>query len=115
MGSGLASIPSPVAAFGLNCPETLYRGERGSPNVRQAAIWISLFRLLLTGVGAFIAARAVITSERQATALASAKWDINVGLRNSLLDQSKTARNGLALVVVGTVFQVIGTALPLWS
>jgi hypothetical protein len=82
--------------------------------VRQAAVWISLFGLLLTGVGAFVAARAVIISERQATDLATTKWDINAELRNSLLDQSKSARNGLALVVVGTVFQVIGTALPLW-
>jgi hypothetical protein len=83
--------------------------------VRQAAIWISLFGLLLTGIGAFVATRAVIISERQATDLASTKWDMNVQLRNSLLDQSKSARNGLALVVVGTVFQVIGTALPLWG
>jgi hypothetical protein len=82
--------------------------------VRQAAIWISLFGLLLTGAGAFVAARAVIISEKQATDLASTKWGMNVELRNSLLDQSKSARNGLALVVVGTVFQVIGTALPLW-
>jgi hypothetical protein len=82
--------------------------------VRQAAVWISLFGLLLTGVGAFVAARAVIVSERQAADLASTKWDMNVKLRNSLLDQSKSARNELALVVIGTVFQVIGTALPLW-
>jgi hypothetical protein len=82
--------------------------------VRQAAIWISLFGLLLTGVGAFAAARAVIISEKKATDLASTKWDMNMELRNSLLDQSKSARNGLALVVLGTLFQVIGTALPLW-
>jgi hypothetical protein len=82
--------------------------------VRQAAIWISLFGLLLTGVGAFVAARAVIISERQATDLATTKWDMNVELGNSLVDQSKSARNGLWLVVAGTVFQVIGTALPLW-
>jgi hypothetical protein len=82
--------------------------------VRQAAIWISLFGLLLTGIGAFVASRAVIIGEKQAADLATTKWDMNVNLKNSLLGQSKSARNGLALVVAGTVFQAIGTALPLW-
>jgi hypothetical protein len=43
--------------------------------------------LLLTAVGAGIAASAVILTEKHATELATAKWDLNVELRDALLDQ----------------------------
>ena len=48
--------------------------------IQTIAILIGLFGLVLTGIGAFVAARAVIISERQANDLASTKWDMNVAL-----------------------------------
>jgi hypothetical protein len=69
--------------------------------------------LLLTTVGAAVAARAVIVTEQQATELASPMWDLNPKLKASLIRQSRTAMYGLGLMVAGTALQLIGIVLHL--
>ncbi len=74
---------------------------------------LSIVGLVLTGIGAFVAARSVILSEKQAEDIASTKWDLNTDLKNSLLSQSKNAGVGLGLVVVGTVMQIAAVVTSL--
>ena len=73
-----------------------------------------LLGLFVTAASAWIAAEGVILTERHATELASAKWDLNVELRDALLAQSAKAKWGLRFVVLGTFLQVFGTIAPLW-
>lgn len=54
------------------------------------------------------AASAVVIDEKTANQLAAAKWDTNVELRKTLLDQSSAARNGLILVAIGSCVQIAG-------
>jgi hypothetical protein len=68
-----------------------------------------VFGLILTCVGAGIAAYNVIMTKDHATELASTKWSLNATLRKDLIDQSRSTRNGLLLVAAGTVFQIAGT------
>jgi hypothetical protein len=53
---------------------------------------LSLIGLLLTGIGAFIAARAVIISEEQAEELSGTYVVANVALYKALPAQSRAAR-----------------------
>lgn len=71
--------------------------------------------LLLTVVGAGIAAKGVIMNKSVATELASTKWDLNEGLRRSLIQQSRDARNGLILVAIGSLIQIGGICAQLMS
>ena len=75
--------------------------------------WLNLIGLLLTGGGAFVAARAVIISDEQAQLLSGTYWNGNNTLRDALLAQSRSARNGLLCVVFGTALQVAAVALPI--
>jgi hypothetical protein len=63
---------------------------------------LNLAGLLLTAGGAFVAARAVIISDKQAELLSGTYWDGNNALRDALMAQSRSARNGLLCVVFGT-------------
>jgi len=72
---------------------------------------ISIFGLLLCLAGAGIAAKGVFISEEQASELAGTYWDENLKLRETLLAQSRLARNGLCLVAAGTGFQIISALL----
>ena len=67
--------------------------------------------LLLSLWGAAWAASAVIIDERTADQLAATKWGANAEVRQALLDQSRAARNGLALVAFGSLIQIVGVAL----
>jgi hypothetical protein len=48
-------------------------------------------------------------------ALATAKWDFNQELYESLVTQSRCAMWGLILVAMGTFLQIIGVVLPLFG
>jgi hypothetical protein len=67
--------------------------------------------ILLTALGAFLAAKGVIVSDEDATSLATAKWDLNPELKQNLLRQSRLAVWGLGLVVVGSGFQFVAVVL----
>jgi hypothetical protein len=66
---------------------------------------LNLLGLILTGVGAFITALAVIISDKQADELSGTYFDGNEALRTALLQQSRSASKGLWFVVVGTGLQ----------
>lgn len=78
---------------------------------KGVAAGLLVLGLLLTAVGAGIAASGVILTERYATELASTKWGMNVELRDALLDQSAKAKWGLIIIVIGTVMQLVGTIM----
>jgi hypothetical protein len=59
-----------------------------------------------------VAARAVIISDKQAELLSGTYWDGNNALRDALMKQSRSARNGLMCVGIGTALQVVALALP---
>jgi hypothetical protein len=69
--------------------------------------------LILTLIGAAIAAYGVILGNVDARALATMKWDFNQQLYESLLTQSRCAMWGLIIVAIGTAMQIIGTVFPL--
>jgi hypothetical protein len=71
--------------------------------------------LLLTALGAGIAAKGVIISYADATAIATTKWALSTELRDSLISQSRYAMWGLILVVLGTLLQAISAAVPLFD
>jgi hypothetical protein len=50
--------------------------------------WLNLFGLLLTGLGAFVAARSVTISKEQAKSPSGTYWNSNEALRDALLAQS---------------------------
>ena len=61
----------------------------GTPLVIET--WLNLFGLLLTGLGAFVAARSVIISKEQAKSPSGTYWNSNEALRDALLAQSRSA------------------------
>lgn len=75
--------------------------------------WLSLVGLLFTGVGAFVAARAVIISDEQAKLLSGTYYNGNNALRDALKSQSRSARKGLLCVVAGTALQAAALLYPL--
>jgi hypothetical protein len=79
--------------------------------LRSHASSILLVGLVLTLVGAGLAAYGVILSEDNARALASMKWNFNQELYESLLFQSRCAMWGLIVVAFGTAMQIIGIVL----
>jgi hypothetical protein len=72
---------------------------------------LTLIGLILTVLGAAWTAKAVIIDDQTATALAGMYWEMNPVLKKALLDQSSAARDGLILIVLGSVFQVFGVLL----
>jgi hypothetical protein len=70
---------------------------------------------LLTGIGAFVTARAVIISDEQADLLSGTVGDKNKALRAAFLVQSRSARNGLYCIVGGTLLQVFALICPLFA
>lgn len=76
-------------------------------------IILNLSGLLLAALGAFIAARAVIISDRQADAISGTCCDNNTALKEALLAQSRNARNGLVMVMLGALLQVASILAPL--
>jgi hypothetical protein len=65
---------------------------------------LNILGLLFTGIGASIAARAVIISENQASLLSGPQSHGNKELGDALVRQSRSAQKGLLCVVVGEGF-----------
>jgi hypothetical protein len=63
--------------------------------------------LIITLVGAALAAWNVMIKDATASQLAATMWNSNEALKKALLAQSRGAAWGLALVGVGTLFQII--------
>jgi hypothetical protein len=82
--------------------------------MNYVSVALLVLGLLLTAGGAALAAWGVFLTESNATELASQKWDLNVELRDALLNQSRKAMWGLISVAIGTAFQIVGTIIPLW-
>jgi hypothetical protein len=80
---------------------------------KRVAAGLVLLGLILTVVGAAIAASGVILSPEHAKELASTKWGENDELRVALLDQSARAMWGLIVIAIGTGMQLVGTIIPL--
>lgn len=85
----------------------------GAP--RQVPLILIVIGLLVTTVGAAWAAASGIMSKQIATELASTKWDMNEDLRRSLIRQSRDARNGLILVGIGSILQIVGVIMQAGS
>jgi hypothetical protein len=81
----------------------------------QFGALLSIAGLSVTALGAFIAAKAVMLTEEQADNIAATYWDDNHKLFRSLLAQSASARNGLLLVVAGTVGQIAGVFISAFA
>jgi hypothetical protein len=79
--------------------------------VKMISALLLLAGLGLTGIGAWIAAGSVIITEKQADRLSATKWNGNQDLKASLLSQSRSAKNGLGLIVGGTALHDAGTLL----
>jgi hypothetical protein len=67
---------------------------------------LNILGLLFTGIGASIASRAVIISEKQANLLSGPHLYGNKELRDALVRQSRSAQKGLLCVVVGAGLQL---------
>jgi hypothetical protein len=65
-----------------------------------------LVGLLLTAVGAAVAAFGVLISKKAAAELSGTRWDENIALKAALLKQSRTTAAGLALISTGTFLQM---------
>jgi hypothetical protein len=87
------------------------------------AYWTDLFTafgLALTGIGAFVAARAVILKKEDALKIGSGalvshipEENLELPMVKNLLSSSWGAQRGLWLVVVGTSLQIIPVVLRL--
>jgi len=79
--------------------------------------WISptliIIGLVMTMLGAAVAARSVLITEEQANAISATKWRMNAHHRDNLVAQSRSARHGLWTVALGTLLQIMGTSVPL--
>jgi hypothetical protein len=62
--------------------------------------------LLLTAIGAIVAASGVIINNVVAAGLSGTCWNENPALKAALLKQSRTAAAGLALIATGTFLQM---------
>ena len=75
-----------------------------------------LVGLLMTAAGVGIAAKAITIDAETAAAIAGIRLDRDRELETNLMVQSRAARRGLQLILLGTLLQAIGTAVPLyWS
>lgn len=67
---------------------------------------LNVIGLVLSTVGAAIAAFAVILTDDQAEKLSGTYYNGNKALKESLLHQSRKAKQGLMLVMLGFAFQM---------
>jgi uncharacterized membrane protein len=75
-----------------------------------------LVGLLITALGIGLVARAVNLDEETAAAIAAIRLDRDRSLEATLIAQSRATRRGLWTILVGTVLQALGTAVPLhWT
>src|SRR5215470_17419548 len=96
----------------------------GEPNAmiepEQVAALIMITGLFLTGLGAFLAARAMWLSDQAAVEIgtprspgATVEETLKLPAVQNLLRQSRGASRGLWLIFVGTIFQAVGTIVPM--
>ena len=78
-----------------------------------AAFALNLVGLVLTAIGAFVAAKAIMVDPTRAELGSGVSWDGTDSLKRTLLAQSASARNGLLWVAVGTVAQINALCLTL--
>ena len=76
---------------------------------------LNLLGLGLTGFGAFVTAKAVIISDKQAKELSGTYYGGNKALYDALVAQSRSASKGLWCVVFGTAFQAMALAVQFFS
>ena len=76
--------------------------------ISEMLIWdiTVLVGLLLTAVGAAVAASGVIINKEVAAELSGTYRDETLALKAALLKQSRTAAAGLALISIGTFLQM---------
>jgi hypothetical protein len=76
--------------------------------IPEMLIWdiTVLVGLLLTAVGAAVAASGVIINREVAAELSGTYWNETLALKAALLKQSRTAAAGLALISIGTFLQM---------
>jgi uncharacterized membrane protein YczE len=90
--------------------------ERDMSTAYTVATVLELVGLVLTALGIGLVAGAVSIDEETAAAIAAIRLDRDRALEASLLAQSRAARRGLWTILVGTVLQALGTAVPLhWT
>jgi len=85
--------------------------------IANAALLVGLVLALL---GAVVAAKAVIVTPDQALEIGQSRWSADTKEENlklpavrNLVEQSAAARNGLLLIALGTLLQIIGTVIGL--
>ena len=66
----------------------------------------NIIGIVLLMAGAYVAARAVMLTEDQADQIATTRFDGNKDLKDALLSQSRKAKQGLLIVVLGFGFQM---------
>jgi hypothetical protein len=76
---------------------------------------ILIFGLALTAVPESRLKRLCSRDCRRTLYLASTQRDMNDALRDALLRQSRAAAWGLGLVALGTIVQIAGTLIVMWS
>jgi hypothetical protein len=58
--------------------------------------------LIVTGIGAWVTAQAVIIKDsQQADELSATYWDSNPAFKSNLIAQSRSAKRGLLIIVLG--------------
>lgn len=78
-----------------------------------ASFALNLVGLILTAIGACVAAKAVMIDPMQAELRSGISWDGTDDLKRTPLAKSASARNGLLWVAVGTVAQINALCLTL--
>jgi uncharacterized membrane protein len=81
----------------------------------ETAIVLMLLGLLITAIGAGIAAWAVMLTDDQAKLFGTTMWGGNAAFVEGLKKQSRNARWGFILVAIGTVLQFVALAAPLFT
>jgi hypothetical protein len=81
----------------------------------KSMIALNLGGLLLTAIGAGVAAKSVIITREQAETTSGTYWGGNNAFRDALLSQSRAAKNGLLCVVFGSLLQAVSIVGPLFQ
>jgi uncharacterized membrane protein len=90
--------------------------ERDMSTAYTVATVLVLIGLLITALGIALVARAVNLDEETAAAIAAIRLDRDRALQATLIAQGRATRRGLWTILVGTVLQALGTAVPLhWT
>ncbi len=83
--------------------------------VGQLIVGAGLIGTAMTIVGAWATARGVMLTPDKASALSEPRWGGNSSLRGALLFQSTAARQGLYLIALGGLVQLVGQMLQAYQ